>query len=559
MKQLLKEYLGSLGERDELDSLLPELLSHVGMHVYSEPRTRGRQHGVDIAAAGRFPGDTCDKVYLLSVKAHDLTRATWDGGVDTLRSSLNEITDTYLSQTLPEEYRNLPKVICICVGGSIVQQVQDDVNGYIKAQTARFPALKYQLWDADRIAGLIEQYYISERLLIRSITTKLGRCVALPDEVEYYIANFKDVIKEIFESGSAARTKDPAFHVICLNLCLAVLLHHGEVAKNVDGVYRAAEIALVASWAHLKLSDSGCTDRNRRLRAFDRLFNLYVSVGRVYASHITPCLDEPFRFALSVVGAYDEVDVNLKAFDVLGRLSTLALSIDCYQDGLPAGDDKKTSLVAFSGQLTDLIVKMTENVHTITTPMLESQTFAISAAIRWLIAKDRLDVVNNWIGRLANDLFVCVMIRKGFPAINLDYEQLLDHVHDDHEESYVNETWLASELIPYLLYLAAKLGRKDIFKTLSNVIKDLPRMTLQVWFPDKNVELYYADEQIVRNGVMLYAFDATDEKRLIYQIEQAIGQRPVSFLTGNPSYMGIPYVAFRQALLPLPPHLWGVG
>lgn len=69
MKQLIKEYLGSLGERDELDILLPELLSHIGMHVYSEPRTRGRQHGVDIAAAGRFPGDASDKVYLLSVKA----------------------------------------------------------------------------------------------------------------------------------------------------------------------------------------------------------------------------------------------------------------------------------------------------------------------------------------------------------------------------------------------------------------------------------------------------------------------------------------------------------
>lgn len=559
MKQLIKEYLGSLGERDELDILLPELLSHIGMHVYSEPRTRGRQHGVDIAAAGRFPGDASDKVYLLSVKAHDLTRSAWDGDVDALRSSLNEIIDTYLMQTLPAEYQSLPKVICICVGGGIVQQVQDDVNCYIKAQKGRIPNLEYQLWDSDRIAGLIEQHYISERLLISSITTKLGRCVALPDEVEYFIANFKDMAKEIFDSGTSARTKDPAFHGVCLNLCLAVLLHHGEVSENVDAVYRAAEIAQVAVWNHLELWNPKCADRNRRLLVFDRTFNLYVSVGKIYASHITPCLSEPFRFALSVVGAQDEVDVNLKAFDVLGRLSSLALSVDGYQEKLPEGDGRKTPLAEFSNQLIDLVLKMLENVHTLATPMLECQLSAISAAISCLTRKDRSDVVYKWVERLANSLCGCVMLRKGFPTIDRDYEHLLDHVHDEHDETYIHDAWPASELIPYLLYLSSRNGWGNVYKKMMEVVGLLPKTTLQIWFPDKDIERHYADDQIVRSGLMLYAFDIANEKRFIDQIEQAINQYPISFSTDRTPYTGLPYAAFRQALMPLPPQLWGIG
>ena len=79
MKLLLKEYLMALAERDELDRLLPEILSSVGLHVFSEPRTRGRQHGVDIAAAGRLPEDTQKRrryVPRLLINTNDLQKTT---------------------------------------------------------------------------------------------------------------------------------------------------------------------------------------------------------------------------------------------------------------------------------------------------------------------------------------------------------------------------------------------------------------------------------------------------------------------------------------------------
>jgi len=79
MKLLLREYLSSLRERDELDALMPALLSELGFTVLTRPRRGTRQFGVDFAAVG--PDETGErKVYLFSIKAGDLGRGHWADG-----------------------------------------------------------------------------------------------------------------------------------------------------------------------------------------------------------------------------------------------------------------------------------------------------------------------------------------------------------------------------------------------------------------------------------------------------------------------------------------------
>jgi hypothetical protein len=106
MKLIIKQYLASLKERQELDALLPDLLSQMGLNVFSRPGRGTKQEGVDVAAVGAI-GDGSEKVYLFSVKAGDLTRSSWDGdSVQALRPSLNEILDTYITTRLPHELRD---------------------------------------------------------------------------------------------------------------------------------------------------------------------------------------------------------------------------------------------------------------------------------------------------------------------------------------------------------------------------------------------------------------------------------------------------------------------
>lgn len=93
MKLLLKDYLASLRERDELDAVVPDLLSEMGFHVYSRPSIGTRQYGVDMAAVGS-DDDGVVKVFLFSIKAGNLTRTDWNSTLQSLRPSLDKIKRT---------------------------------------------------------------------------------------------------------------------------------------------------------------------------------------------------------------------------------------------------------------------------------------------------------------------------------------------------------------------------------------------------------------------------------------------------------------------------------
>ncbi len=68
MKLLIRQYLASLKEGGELDALLPDILSQMGLEVFLKPGIGSRQYGVDVGAYGKLSEDSENKVYLFSVK-----------------------------------------------------------------------------------------------------------------------------------------------------------------------------------------------------------------------------------------------------------------------------------------------------------------------------------------------------------------------------------------------------------------------------------------------------------------------------------------------------------
>src|ERR1039457_4724855 len=123
MKLIIRQYVAGLKERSELDAVLPDLLSQMGLVVYSRPGRGTRQDGVDVAAVGSLDGGP-EKVYLFSIKAGDLSRKEWDGdSVQSLRPSLNEIIDSYIPNRIPTEHKEKDIVICVTFGGDVQEQV----------------------------------------------------------------------------------------------------------------------------------------------------------------------------------------------------------------------------------------------------------------------------------------------------------------------------------------------------------------------------------------------------------------------------------------------------
>lgn len=175
MKLILTEYLSSLRERDELDALMPTLLSELGFTVLSRPGRGTRQYGVDFAAVG--PDDKGERsVFLFSIKAGNLDRAHWNDGDQALRPSLDEIQDVYIPRRIPVKLRDLKVVICICFGGRMLENVQDQIEGYAEKRTT--DRLSFETWNGDKIAGLLLDGALREAVLPEELKASFRKAVA---------------------------------------------------------------------------------------------------------------------------------------------------------------------------------------------------------------------------------------------------------------------------------------------------------------------------------------------------------------------------------------------
>ena len=256
MRMMLRDYLASLRERDELDAILPDLLSELGYTVYSRPSRGTRQHGVDVAAVGPD-----NRLHLFSIKRGNLTRAEWDGdSAQALRPSLNEIRDVYIPFHLPEAYRSLKVVICLCLGGDVQEQVRSSVSGYTRENAT--DRISYDEWNGDRIAQYIEEGLLGEGLLTGRMRSSFRKAVAMLDEPDTSFAHFSAFVAALLAEaeGASGKARITAARQICI--CLWILFVWARDAGNVSSapafspdravenspVQRGGSVLSLASW-----------------------------------------------------------------------------------------------------------------------------------------------------------------------------------------------------------------------------------------------------------------------------------------------------------------------
>jgi hypothetical protein len=187
MKLLIRDYVASLKEREELDAILPDLLSELGFNVISRPGRGTAQRGVDVAAVGRDAKGK-QRVYLFSVKPGDLTRQEWDGNSQKLRSSLNEIIDEYIPARIPAAYRGLKIVIVLCFGGDVHESARSLVTQFTKRHTKG--KISFEEWNGDKIAELLLTGVLREELLPKPLRSSFQKAVAMVDQPEIAYEHF---------------------------------------------------------------------------------------------------------------------------------------------------------------------------------------------------------------------------------------------------------------------------------------------------------------------------------------------------------------------------------
>lgn len=493
MKFVLKDYISSLKERNELDAILPELLSQMGLNVISKPSRGTRQDGVDVAAVGALNGEE-EKLYLFSIKPGDLTRKDWaTESPQSLRPSLDEIRDAYIPSKIDPEHRSKKIVICICVGGDIVEHLRANIAGYFSQNTTQ--QIEYQTWNGDKLSSLIQESFLQENLLpdCRSLLRKSLAMIEEPDASHRY---FIEICQSITASGSIGGMEG----ITCLRqlaLCLWILYSWGRDRQTLESPYLSAEIALLHGW---KLFSKYLQSNDNRLisaqNAFTSIFRAYQQISSNYLSlNVNPYVDTLHGIS-SAINSSNSLDVNLKMFDIIGRVGIDGIWAFWGADKLqPEDPDAKRANFLEAQENANNIKRLINNNSALFSPASDDQAIDIDiAALLIAFVENSGNNISNWLDGIVEQSIFSYETHGKYPSTISEYDKLLSHPEEKTEE-YQKAVTKGSILYPYLAFWSAALARNQTYSALVDFQRNkCSHCTFQIWFPDElSEEMVYTN------------------------------------------------------------------
>lgn len=494
MKLILKQYLSSLRERGELDAILPDLLSQLGLNVYSRPGLGTRQDGVDVGAVGKLD-DGPEKVYLFSIKPGDLTRKDWDSeSIQSLRRSLNEIIDAYVPNRLPTEHRGKDIVICIGLGGDIQESARPLVTGYITKHTTT--NITFEEWNGDKIASLIQSNFLREDLLPEHARSHLRKSLALLDEPEASYRHFAALIKSL----SVVDNLKVAERVTALrqvSICLWVLFAWAREAANMESAYLSSELALLHGW---KIFNPYAGQKGKVPQAvnaaFFSIFTAYQQIcSEFLANNVLPHVGKMHAIS-SAIRASCSLDINLKLFDLLGRLG--AGGIWSYWGVRLCSDEEretKQRMLDEARMHAASVKELITNNPALLLPVRDDQAIDIFTALLLLV----LDATNHqfiedWLEEIIDRASFAYQTHGQYPCTLSSYSELLSHPKSGDNEYRENVT-NGSVLYPMIALWAALFNNAEMYRKVTLLKQEhLQHCNFQFWYPDDlSEEHFYAN------------------------------------------------------------------
>lgn len=554
---MLKEYLASLKERDELDIILPDLLSQMGLNVFIKPSRGFKEYGVDVAAVGSINGDV-DKVYLFSVKEKNLTRSTWIGDShQSLRWSLEEIQDSFIDSRIPLEHKSKPVVIGLCFGGHISTGIRQDVTGYIRRNTRA--DLSFEEWNGDKLAGLILEHMFTEALFPIGWQPLLHKSIALIDEPIESRKYFSILLQFIFD-----KDKKPAAIIKAINqvnLALWLIFSQHREQGNLEASFQLAEYSLLVTWGSIKDNLNQKPIRN----SFDGLLQTYHTITEAYFEKVVfPFVDK--KHAIShLVSAPCSISINLKLFDILGRLATrgqwLLFELTKLYENDTSGKFESYEFEVLQSKLSK--VKRAINHLVINNPLLfspykDDQAIDLVLALHLLYQNSHDDdFVKSWLDTIIDRVTFSYESNGMYPTNLYTYEQLLEHRNKEKTDmDYKESMTKASVLYPAIILFCNLYDTPDLAEILEEFCdKNLKHCTLQYWYPNEISEDYLFSGAN-QHGVATTNFPINGKLARKHVEEECKHSNFFWELTAvKQGYMPLVLVACRYYRYPIPFHL----
>lgn len=489
--RILREYIESLKEDNELDYIFPILLQAMGFRIVSTPRnSKGQpQHGKDIVAIGYDTNNIIYRWYfdLKGNGAKDITTTNFYAE-DGVRDSLLEAKDVaYDCQSIPK-FDELPVKIVFVHNGILLANAEPAFNGFIKNN---YSDVNFERWDIERLTLLFSEHLFEECIFADDVCYTLFKKVLVMLDAPGWNTNDIDRIIDIFLTRCPI-SKTPNKRIVNktfadLNLILAIIFKNCEECGNLLPAKWSSERIILKTWSWILQNKV----ENRKIY-YDNFMKIYDIHITIYDSYIHKLLP----MALSYKGLYqpmgtfsERVCYPLRCYDFLNDLLYYYLSTEWFgYEDIPTRNDQLRIVTNIIKQNSGFDVPLLDN-HSITLVLLTRFVWASGQPEDKSVIKDYFE----YIDRLCANVILRHKRQNIFPEFYNNIKEVCASMFKKSED-YVDSS---SMYLLVLVEILAFFRRKTNYKYLRKEI-NASKVNLQIPLPifDEYLEVNLFDHHL---------------------------------------------------------------
>lgn len=559
MRLIISQFLRTLRERDEFDRLLPDLLLSMGYVSLAKPQTGVRQFGVDLAAIGKSPVDGVDEMLLMVIKQGDLGRRDWDNGQPTsIRPSLNEVLDVYLTKLVAPEHAGLRKIIVLATTGDLKQDVETNWTGFKEQNSTR---AGFDFWGADRVSDLIERFMLDENLFAPSDRADLRKCLALASESEYDFRDLNRLLLRQLGLSADGKLLLPSVDMKALkkafrrvHLATQICIRWAQTEGDSRRALWISERALLWAWHRVMLIES--SERPKQYALIAGLWNSYTEAAVSYFEVIRPHLE--VRDGMAGYGS-EGAAFAVVLFEHIGLIG--AIGLHC---GLEPVRDEETRVTIEDNiaVLADSLCALIANHGASASPRLDEQVIDITLALLFLMRAGRKDVAKDWVAEMATRLDYCYRAQFKFPVGTDSLEDLVELEVTPKDSTLVEKLMSTSWSLATISAWCVILDLEDHYTALARgVAGPYSAVCAQLWHPtnDWPQSWYFGGALEHGESEAPYALPPSKSEmceRITHFLERPDFDWVQSSPTRDLGLWALDFIACRHFRIPVPASVW---
>lgn len=493
---IVQEYLSSLKEDKELDSLFPILLNAMGFRIVQTAKeSKGQsQYGKDIIAIGNDDKGAKYRWYfeLKGYENRDITDKNYSIP-DGIRESIIEAKDTAFNDSSIPQFNTLPIKIILVHNGVLKTNIRPTFEGFISKE---FKEGEFERWDIYHLTDLFSEFLFNTYLLPDEESNRLfKKTLAFLDTPDYDYRDFKMLVELQFEKAdSAAKGRIFTKLFSTLNLLERIIFHYSKLNNNLIAAKECSKFLIIRTWSWIL--KNGLETKRAVLNEYRKLLRSHYDIFNTYFKKTFPIARIDNGLYAENGAFFEAIGYPLRCFDYLEDLLHYC-RLRLY---FPNFDKESANMQAIRNKQKDLLIELITNNSGFFRPILDNHSIAITQLFIFFAQqpgrrqKD-IDFIASYIFNTVHNIIINKLKHDRLPELYNRVDVLAESIAKNEKSEEYNDT--SSILIGSLLELIVIIESEE---TYSEILKHLSK-DLSIQIPHPNFKEYNVEQLLFEKNM----------------------------------------------------------